>query len=189
MLGPGTRIERQERSLTTRRVYPVKQGTNDQNPFEVTFARRGKAVFSHGCSASAVKRFSIKRARFAAGLALKQGSTDGVYLCSALLLATNQVANILAVIGVMASLNLALDPSVLLVRNGDGFSYRCHEMLSDRSEVVRNIILLVRFCAPQMSGQRLPIGALTVGLFTFESPKKQVHHQVFLHQRNKITFL
>ena len=48
---------------------------------------------------------------------------NGIYLCTALLLTTDQIKNALAVIGVVPSFNLRLDPAILLITHRNGFTH------------------------------------------------------------------
>jgi len=48
---------------------------------------------------------------------------SGIYLCAALLLTTDQIKNALAVIGVVPSFNLRLDPAILLITHRNGFTH------------------------------------------------------------------
>lgn len=57
-----------------------------------------------------------------AGLALDQCGTDRFNLRIALLLTTDQITDVLAVVGVVPGTDLRLDPVVLLIGQGDGFS-------------------------------------------------------------------
>src|SRR3990167_3210476 len=99
------------------------------------------------------ERFRVKWARFTTGFTLKQSRTNGLYLCTALLFATNQIADVLAVIGVMTRFNLCLYPPVLLISHGDGFSYSSHYCSLEDKRCEEIIILLVRYCAAQMNGR------------------------------------
>src|SRR4030065_154223 len=96
-------------------------------------------MLSRSRSAAGVRRYSAIRGehfsrerariegfRFAAGLAFNQCGPQCLNLGTALLLAPNEIANIFAVVGVMPSVNLCLDPDVLLVGQGDGFAHGCH---------------------------------------------------------------
>ena len=58
-----------------------------------------------------------------AGLTLDQCDTDRFDLRIALLLATGQITDVLAVVGVVPGTDLRLDPVVLLIGQGDGFSH------------------------------------------------------------------
>lgn len=73
-----------------------------------------------------LERIDIKALRFAAGLALNQRRTDGFYLQTAFLFTPDQIAYVFAVVGVMSGMNLRLDPAVLLVSQGIGFSQGSH---------------------------------------------------------------
>lgn len=48
---------------------------------------------------------------------------NGIYLSAALLLTTDQIKNALAVIGVVPSFNLRLDPAILLITHRNGFTH------------------------------------------------------------------
>ena len=61
-----------------------------------------------------LKRICVEALWLAALLALNQRSTNGLDLQASLLLTANEVANVLAVVRVVATLDLRLDPVVLL---------------------------------------------------------------------------
>ena len=48
---------------------------------------------------------------------------NGIYLSAALLLTTDQIKNALAVISVVPSFNLRLDPAILLITHRNGFTH------------------------------------------------------------------
>ena len=76
------------------------------------------------------------------------------YLSAALLLTADQITNVLAVIGVVPSFNLRLDPAILLIGHRNGFTHSSHNStLSLILNSENNIILLMLFYAAEMSGQ------------------------------------
>jgi hypothetical protein len=78
---------------------------------------------------AANKRREIERLRFAAAFARDQRTTYGFDFRAAFLLAADQVADQLAVVGESAGVDLGSDPTILLVGYGDGFSDGRHGWL------------------------------------------------------------
>src|SRR5271166_5844771 len=85
-------------------------------------------MLSRSRSAAGERRYSATRAaepalegacvealRLPAFLTLDQRRADRLDLCTALLLAANEVTNVFAVVGVVAAFDLRLDPVILLV--------------------------------------------------------------------------
>src|SRR5262245_188543 len=95
----------------------------------------------------AQKAVKIEGSRLAALLALDQGLPDRVDFKAPLLLAPNEIADRLAVIGILAGFDLRGDPGVLLVGEGYGLAHRSHDEKPFRSaiRIVEKFILLVRF--------------------------------------------
>jgi len=60
------------------------------------------------------------------GFSFSKGCADGFQFSVSLLLSTDQIADIFAVVGVMSRFYLSFDPMVLLVSHGYGFSYGSH---------------------------------------------------------------
>src|SRR5271168_2553752 len=77
-----------------------------------------------------LKRICVEAFGLAALLALNQRSTNTLDLQASLLLTANEVANVLAVVRVVATLDLRLDPVVLLVGLGNSFAYGRHAWIS-----------------------------------------------------------
>ena len=69
----------------------------------------------------------VERAGGTAGFGLDQRGTDGVDFGRPFLFAADQVADDFAVVGIMAVVDLGLDPGVLLAGNGDGLAHACHD--------------------------------------------------------------
>src|SRR5574344_2241828 len=77
-----------------------------------------------------LERSGVEAPWFTTGLALDQRSANGFDFRAAFLLAPDQVADVLAVVGVMTGVDLCLDPAVLLLGQGDGFADGAHGLTS-----------------------------------------------------------
>jgi hypothetical protein len=105
------------------RVVRTKNYRDDLDRIEARIARdnptAGSDMWLH-----------IDALRFSAGLTRNQCRTDGFCLQTALLFTSDQIAYVFTVVGVMSGVNLRLDPTVLLVSQGDGFSQGSHAVAS-----------------------------------------------------------
>src|ERR1700694_2943664 len=57
---------------------------------------------------------------------LDQGRANCFDLCTALLVSPNQISDVFAIVGVVATFDLRLDPIILLVRQRNGLADSCH---------------------------------------------------------------
>src|SRR5208283_5773502 len=58
---------------------------------------------------------------------LDQGRANHFDLCAALLLSPNEITDVFAIVGVVATLDLRLDPVILLVRQRNGLADSRHD--------------------------------------------------------------
>lgn len=73
---------------------------------------------------------SIEGAWFPARLAFNQHRANGLSFGATFLLAPDEVADAFAVVGVVPSANLRLNPTVLLVGQSDGLAHGAHDVPS-----------------------------------------------------------
>src|SRR5271166_767106 len=87
----------------------------------------GESLYSAMRAAKlALERASVETLRLAALFTLDQRSADRLDLYAAFLLSANEITDVFAVVGVVASFNLRLDPIILLVRQRDGLANSRH---------------------------------------------------------------
>jgi len=77
-----------------------------------------------------LERDGIEVLRLSTFLTLDQCSPDRVHFSVALLLSAYQIADVFAVVCVVPRADLRLDPGVLLISQGDGFSHGAHGAIS-----------------------------------------------------------
>ena len=87
----------------------------------------------------------IETAGFTAGLTLDQGCADRFDLGATFLFASDQITDVLAVVGIVTSVDLSFDPVVLLISKGDGFTHSSHGAASYVGQYESIIILLVQY--------------------------------------------
>lgn len=103
-----------------------------ENVVQIILFGRRQAAFSHVsgitrlCAFALQKRFEIEDLWWAAQFAFDQCLPHRLEMRLALLFATDQVSNELAVVCKTPRLNLRVDPMLLLVGDCDGFAYCCH---------------------------------------------------------------
>src|SRR5882672_9948183 len=68
----------------------------------------------------------VEAPRLPALFTLDQRCANHFDLCAALLLSPNEITDVFAIVSVVASFDLRLDPVILLVRQRNGFTDSCH---------------------------------------------------------------